>query len=352
MTSSNLPETTGLQTNAVSQWIEHNLPEHAGPLTASRFKGGQSNPTYLLTTPKGKLVLRTRPSGEILPSAHAVDREYRVMKALQATPVPVPRMLGWCGDAALIGTPFYVMEHVEGRILWDPLMPGMDSGLRARHWDDVNRVVASLHDVDIRAVGLGDYGRPGHYLQRQTARWIRQYRASETMRIEAMENLIDWLPQHIPEVEQTSIVHGDLRLDNMIFHPSEPKVVAVLDWELSTTGHPLADLAYHVMTWRLGAHEFRGMAGNNFAALGIPDEKAYLASYFKRRGLAGVHPTEWEFHMAFSMFRLAAILQGIARRALDGTASSAEAEQTGRRAVPVAEAAWQQVRALQKSSGA
>ena len=335
---------------ALDVYLSRHVEGYRGPLQVARFAGGQSNPTYRLNAASGGYVLRKKPEGVLLPSAHAVDREYRVMTALRDTPVPVPRTFAYCADASVIGTPFFVMECVEGRIFWDPALPELSRTERHALWDDVNRVVAALHRVDVSAVGLADFGRPGNYFERQIGRWSKQYRASETEPIEAMDRLIDWLPEHIPPGDDVAIVHGDLRLDNMIIHPREPRVVALLDWELSTIGHPLADLSYHAMTWRLAASEFRGMADKNLASLGIPEERDYLAAYIRRTARQSIDAAAWEFHMAFSMFRLAAILQGIARRAEDGTAASAQAIETGRRARPIAELAWRQVEALQSAS--
>ncbi len=336
----------GFDLRPLERWLAANVAGFRGPLHAERFAGGQSNPTYRLTARSARYVLRTKPQGELLPSAHAVDREYRVITALADTAVPVPRTFGYCGDASIIGTPFFVMDWVDGRIFWDLALPELARDERGALWDDLNRVVAALHRIDIDQVGLADYGRPGNYFERQIARWTRQYRASETQPIAAMDRLIEWLPAHVPPGDETAIVHGDLRLDNVIIHPTEPRVVALLDWELSTLGHPLADLSYHVMTWRLTADQFRGMADKNLASLAIPSEAEYVAAYCTRVGRAPIPPAAWEFHLAFSMFRLAAILQGIARRAEDGTAASAEAVATGRKARPIAEAAWQQVEAL------
>jgi aminoglycoside phosphotransferase (APT) family kinase protein len=341
--------TPGFDVAALAGWLRQHVAGFRGPLEVERFAGGQSNPTYRLTASSGRYVLRKKPEGALLPSAHAVDREYRVMTALRDTPVPVPRTCGYCADPSLIGTPFFVMDCVEGRIFWDPALPELSRAERGALWDDVNRVVAALHRVDIDAVGLADYGRPGNYFERQIARWTRQYRASESEPIAAMDRLIEWLPAHVPPGDETTIVHGDLRLDNMIVHPSEPRVVALLDWELSTLGHPLADLSYHVMTWRLSAEQFRGMAGKDLAALAIPGEAAYVAAYCARVGRPPIEPSAWEFHLAFSMFRLAAILQGIARRAEEGTAASGAAAETGRKARPIAEGAWRQVQALQSA---
>jgi len=340
-----------LDTVRLAAWLDGRIPGFRAPVSATRFKGGQSNPTYQLTDANGtRYVLRKKPDGVLLPSAHAVDREYRVIQALQDSEVPVARVHCLCEDPEVIGTAFYVMSFVDGRVLWDPALPGMRPAERRAMYDEMNRVVAALHAVDYRAAGLEDYGRPGAFFDRQIARWTRQYRATvegldAIEPIEAMERLIEWLPAHVPAGDETCIFHGDLRLDNMIFHSTEPRVLAVLDWELSTLGHPLADFAYHALPWRLTAQQFRGMAGADYAALGIPDERTYLDTYCRRVGRALVDPAEWEFYLAYSMFRLAAILQGILKRAKDGTAASAEAQETGARARPIAEAAWRQVNA-------
>ena len=336
-------------------WMRERIDGFCAPLTLSRFKGGQSNPTYLVTDAAAhRYVLRKKPAGDLLASAHAVDREYRVIDALRDSDVPVAGARAYCADTDVIGTPFYVMDFVEGRILWDPALPGMASTERTALYDDMNRVVAALHRVDYQALGLSDYGRPGNFFDRQIGRWTRQYQAAAVDDpIAAMERLIEWLPAHIPSAtladgttpDQTCIFHGDLRIDNMIFHPTEPRVLALLDWELSTLGHPLADFAYHALPWRLTAAQFRGMAGADYAALGIPDESKYLKAYCQRVGRAPIDPAHWEFYVAYSMFRLAAILHGISQRARDGTASSAEAMATGARARPIAEAAWRQVQA-------
>ena len=332
-----------LDIGALHRYLAHNVIGYKGPLYVEQFNGGQSNPTFRLTAGDRQYVLRKKPSGELLPSAHAVDREFRVITALRESNVPVALTHCYCDDDSLIGTPFYVMDFVEGRIFWDPTLRDLNPGDRHAVWDDFNRVVAALHSVNVSSVGLDDFGRPGNYLERQISRWTKQYRASETEPIEAMNCLIDWLPENIPPGEEVSIVHGDLRLDNLIFHPSEPRVLAVLDWELSTLGHPLADLSYHMLTWRLTAEQFRGMGGADLSSLGIPSEAEYLKRYCDRVGRATINSSDWEFYLTFSMFRLAAILQGIAKRADLGTASSPHAVETGRRARPIAEAAWQQV---------
>lgn len=329
---------------ALADYLRQHLPQAKGPWQVAQFKGGQSNPTYLLTAADGRrYVLRRKPPGKLLPSAHAVDREFRVMQSLGESDVPVPHMRVLCMDESVIGTPFYVMDFVEGRILWNPLLPGMQPDERSAIFDEMNRVIAALHRVDYATLGLADYGKPGQYIARQISRWTQQYRASETEPIAAMDQLIDWLPQHIPQGEETAIVHGDYRLDNVVFHPTEPRILAVLDWELSTLGHPLADFAYHCMAWRLEPGQFRGLVGGDLKALGIPSEADYVAQYCGRIGREPVAAADWEFYAAFNLFRLAAILQGVMARALQGNASSAQALEAGRRARPLAEAAWAQV---------
>jgi aminoglycoside phosphotransferase (APT) family kinase protein len=312
-----------------------------------QFPGGQSNPTFLVEAADGRRwVLRKKPSGSLLPSAHAIEREYRVISALQGSAVPVAPALCLCEDASVIGTPFYVMGHVAGRILWDPALPGFTPADRAALYDDVNRIVAALHRVDVGAAGLADYGRPGGYLARQITRWTHQYRASQTQPMESMDRLIEWLPAQVPASAASALVHGDLRLDNLIVHPAEPRVLAVLDWELSTLGDPLADLSYHMLPWHLRADEFRGMAGNDLASLGIPDEAEYLRRYCGRVGIEPVDGRTWEVYLIYNLFRLAAILQGIAKRVEDGTAASASARETGARARPIADIAWRRAREL------
>ena len=319
-------------------YLRANVKDFAGELVVEQYQGGQSNPTYRLTAGGTQYVLRRKPPGKLLPSAHAVDREYRVMAALAQSDVPVPKMYALCEDEAVIGTPFYLMQYVEGRILWDPTLPGMTKALRAAHYDELNRVIAALHQVDYVAVGLSDYGRPGSYVERQVARWSKQYQAAGAERIAAMEELIQWLPQHIPAGDETAIVHGDFRLDNVIFHPAEPRVLAVLDWELSTLGHPLSDLAYQVMAWRLTPQQFRGLAGCDLEALGIPTEEEYVSAYCRRTDRGAI--AHWEFYLVFNMFRIAAILHGVLSRALQGNAASENAVETGSRAKFIADVAW------------
>jgi aminoglycoside phosphotransferase (APT) family kinase protein len=330
-------------------WLAANVAPLDGPLEIAQFKGGQSNPTYLLAAGRQRYVLRRKPPGKLLPSAHAVDREYRVIRALAGSGVPVAKAYGLCEDDAVIGTAFYVMEYVAGRVLWDPSLPGLEPAGRAAIHDEINRVIAALHSVDYAAVGLGDFGRSGEYIARQVARWSKQYQASETEKIEAMDNLIAWLPENIPAGDETSIVHGDYRIDNVIFHPDEPRILAVLDWELSTLGHPLADFAYHCMVWRIPPGTFRGLGGHDLAALGIPSERDYVAAYCRRTGRPGIEPRDWEYYMVYNMFRIAAIVQGVMARALQGNASSAQALETGRAARPLAELAWRQVERLKLS---
>jgi aminoglycoside phosphotransferase (APT) family kinase protein len=326
---------------SLDRYMRDHVEGYRGPLQVAQFKGGQSNPTFLLTTSTQQYVLRRKPPGKLLPSAHAVDREFRVISALYSLDIPVARAYALCQDESVIGTAFYVMAYVAGRVLWDQALPGMAPDERRAIYDEMNRVIAALHKVDYNAAGLGDYGKPGNYLERQISRWTKQYRASETEKVEAMENLIQWLPQHIPPGDETSVVHGDYRLDNVIFHPTEPRILAVLDWELSTLGHPLADFAYHCMYWRLKPEEFRGIGGLDLEALGIPTEEAYVEMYCRRTGRAGID--HWDYYLAYNMFRLAGILQGIMGRYLDGTAASEKALESGRRARPMAEAGWRQV---------
>jgi aminoglycoside phosphotransferase (APT) family kinase protein len=333
---------------ALEAHLRAHLPGFAGPLAVEQFKGGQSNPTYKLVTPGVSYVMRAKPGpvAKLLPSAHAIEREFRVMSALAATGVPVARMLLLCEDEGAIGRAFYVMEFVEGRVLWDQSLPGMTREQRGAIYDEMNRVIATLHGVDPKAVGLADYGKPGNYFERQIGRWTKQYQASITEPIEAMDRLIEWLPAHVPagarDESQVSIVHGDFRLDNLIFHPDEPRVLAVLDWELSTLGHPLADFSYHCMAWHIPPGAFRGIGGLDHEALGIPSEREYVRRYCERtgRGDPDALMADWNFYLAYNLFRIAAILQGIAKRVVDGTAASAQARQAGAGARPLAELGW------------
>jgi aminoglycoside phosphotransferase (APT) family kinase protein len=336
-------------TAALQQYLQAQLPGFGGPIALERFAGGQSNPTYKLRTADTTYVLRSKPgpASRLLPSAHAIEREYRVMNALANTEVPVARMHLLCEDESVIGRAFYLMQHVPGRVLWDPALPGCSNAERAALYDEMNRVIAALHRVDPQAVGLQDFGKPGNYFERQIARWSRQYQASITEPIEPMQRLIDWLPAHIPDSArdsgQVSIVHGDFRLDNLIFDAVQPRVLAVLDWELSTLGHPLADFSYHCMAWHIMPGVFRGIGGLDVAQLGIPDERQYMQRYCERtgRGNASALVADWNFYLAYNLFRMAAILQGIAKRVLDGTAASEQARQAGAGAAPLAELGWQ-----------
>jgi aminoglycoside phosphotransferase (APT) family kinase protein len=327
--------------DALQSYLRAHVEGFAGPLTVEQFKGGQSNPTFKLITPNQSYVMRCKPGpvAKLLPSAHAIEREFRVMRALSGSEVPVPTMHALCEDEAVLGRAFYVMDFVEGRVLWEPQLPGLSSTERSAIFGEMNRVLAALHQVDFAAAGISDYGKHEGYLSRQIARWTKQYRASETESIPSMDALIDWLPAHIPAGEETSIVHGDYRLDNVIFHPTEPRILAVLDWELSTLGHPLADFAYHCMTWYLPPGAGRGLAGSDLAGSGIPSVKEYIAMYCERTGRSGGIP-HFEFYMAFNMFRMAGILQGIMKRVVDGTAASAQALQMGKATRPIADEGW------------
>ncbi|RPH41683.1 MAG: phosphotransferase family protein [Burkholderiales bacterium] len=332
---------------ALDAWMRANVEDFAGPLTVEQFKGGQSNPTFRLSTPSRAYVMRAKPGpvAKLLPSAHAVEREYKVLAALAGTDVPVARVYGLCEDESVIGRAFYIMDCVEGRVLWDQSLPGVSNAERDAIYDEMNRVIAALHKVDVAAVGLTDFGRPGNYFARQISRWSKQYVLSETEKIPEMDRLIEWLPQHIPEGDESAIVHGDYRLDNMMFDRDRPRVLAVLDWELSTIGHPLADFSYHCMSWHIPPGQFRGIAGLDLAALGIPNETEYMRRYCARTGRQSIG--HWDFYLAYNCFRLAGILQGIVKRALDGTASSPQALEQGKRVRPLAEMAWafaQQVR--------
>ncbi len=318
-------------------------------LQIDQFKGGQSNPTYRISAADGKrYVLRRKPPGKLLPSAHAVEREYKVIKALCGVGFPVAEPYVLCEDESVIGTAFYVMDCVDGRVLWDQSLPGMSRSERAAIWDELNRVIAQLHKIDYEAAGLADFGKPGDYVARQVSRWSKQYQASETQKIEAMDHLIAWLPKNIPPASATSIVHGDFRLDNVVFHPSEPKILAVLDWELSTLGDSLADFSYHCMSWHIPPGQFRGIAGLNLAELGIPGESEYVARYCARSGRKAIEPSHWDYYMAYNLFRMAAILQGIAKRVLEGTAASAHAAEAGSRAPLLAGLGWAQVEKILK----
>jgi len=320
MTNSSLT----LDLDAVDAYLRANLPGYEGPLEAKKFNVGQSNPTFLLTTPARKYVLRRKPMGALLKSAHAVDREYRVQKALQGSKVPVAKMHLLCEDDSVIGSAFYVMDFLDGRNFADPLMEGEDNATRTAVIDEMNRVLAEMHMVDIKAVGLADYGPEGNYFERQVGRWSKQYRASETDVVPAMDQLIERLAAAIPaEDGQRTLVHGDYRIDNMIFAKDSAQCIGILDWELSTIGHPYADLAAVLMQWQMPpGTEGRGLAGVDRAALGLPTDEEFIAKYCERRGLEKID--NFGFYLAFCFFRMAGIVQGVLKRAIDGNASNPE----------------------------
>jgi acyl-CoA dehydrogenase len=324
--------------NVLAAWLKAQGLLDRDTLTVKTLTGGQSNPTFLLSSGAQRYVLRKKPPGPLLPSAHAVDREYRVMQALQHSDVPVPKLFAYSEELDVVGTPFYIMEYLDGRVIVDQSLPGLSKTDRASVYQDMNRVIAALHKVDYAQVGLETFGKPGNYFGRQIARWSRQYKEANTEDIPELHALIDWLPANIPAGEQTSIVHGDYRLDNLVLHPTEPRAIGLLDWELATLGHPLADFAYHCMSWHIPASLWRGIGGLDLAALGIPDEAKYLRQYSEATGLDGAE--HWDFYLAYNLFRMAAILQGIARRAADGTAASSDALETGSKARPLAEIGW------------
>lgn len=332
-------EAIPLDTVKLAHYLEQHVAGFQGPLSAEKFPGGQSNPTYLIQAQSGKYVLRRKPAGELLKSAHAVDREFKVISALASTEVPVARAYHLCDDDSVIGSMFYLMEYIDGRVFWDPALPELAPAQRSEIYAEMNRVLAALHSVDVDAAGLADYGKPGNYFERQIGRWTKQYRASETETIAAMETLITWLAANMPEDDGcVALVHGDFRLDNMMFHRTETKVLALVDWELSTLGHPFADLAYQCMQLRMARDGVMPGLGNlNRADMGIPSEKEYVAQYCKRRGLAGIE--HWNFYLVFSFFRFAAILQGVKKRALDGNASSDKAFKMGQLVKPLADMA-------------
>lgn len=337
-TDNNVP--VNLPVEALADYLRaHGLAGDA-PFKVRVLAGGQSNPTFHIDAGAGRqYVLRKKPPGTLIASAHAIDREFRVMKALADTGVPVPRMFDYCEDDGLIGTPFYIMEFLDGRVFMDQGLPGMSNAEREAIYREMNRVIAALHAVDYKAVGLGDYGKEGNYVGRQIARWSRQCKESTLPVNESMHKLMDWLPAHLPEGDETTLVHGDYRLDNLIFHPTEPRVIGVLDWELSTLGHPLADLSYQCMGWRIPHDLWRGIGGLDLEKLGIPSEAQYVKWYGDATGRdAAGH---WDFYIAYNLFRMAAILHGIAQRAADGNAAAEDAVETGRKAGPLADLGWQ-----------
>ncbi|HEX3945474.1 MAG TPA: phosphotransferase family protein [Rhizomicrobium sp.] len=323
--------------NYLAERIDGFMPS----LAVQQFKGGQSNPTYQLITPKKKYVLRRKPPGKLLPSAHAVDREFRILSALHPTGFPVAKPYLLCEDESIIGTMFYVMEHVEGRIYWGPLLPDQTPQHRHAIYDAMNETFARLHNLDWRSLGLDDFGKPGNYVARQIARWTKQYKASETEPIDEMEKLIEWLPQHLPDAPRDAIVHGDYRLDNMILHPAKPQVLAVLDWELCTIGDPMADFTYHLMQWQMpgeGSNTGATLLNADLTSLGIPSMDEYTARYLCRTNRQDL--PELDYYAAYNFFRLAGILQGIVGRVRDGTAASAQGAENAARVRPLAERGW------------
>lgn len=330
-----------INTGPLEDYLKEHVEGYAGPLSIKQFKGGQSNPTYLLQAASGQYVMRRKPPGKLLKSAHAVDREFRVISALYAAGFPVPKPHVLCEDESVVGTVFFIMDFVEGRIFWELDLPGCDPDERTAIYDNVNQTIANLHNFDHEAIGLADYGRPGNYFSRQISRWSTQYKASEIEPIAKMDRLIEWLAESIPDDESTSIVHGDFRLDNMILHPSEPRVIAVLDWELSTIGHPLADFTYHLMSWQMPEIGIgsAGLLGKDLTALGIPGEQEYVDLYCQKTKRPGGIANR-DFYSAFNFFRIAAIVQGIAGRVRDGTASSAHAAKTASIVPAIAELGW------------
>ena len=322
-------------------YLQSRLPNFVGINSIKQFKGGQSNPTFLIKSVNKNYVLRRKPPGNLLKSAHAVDREYKIIKALKKVNFPVPETHILCTDESVIGTIFYVMEFLQGRIFWDADMPDCTIEERSEIYDDLNKNLAVLHNLDYESLGLSDFGVPGNYFARQISRWSKQYRYSETKKIKEMDKLIEWLPQNIPDNDESSIVHGDYRLDNVIVHPTEPKIIGILDWELSTIGHPLGDFTYNLLSWQMPDIGIGsgGLFGQNIKELGIPSEEEYIDSYCERRGVSrGLE--DREFYSAYNFFRLAAILQGIAGRIRDGTASNAKAKSLIKAIEPLAEIGW------------
>jgi aminoglycoside phosphotransferase (APT) family kinase protein len=337
-----------LDSIALEHWLRENVPSFEGPLEIAPFAGGQSNPTFKIITPNQCYVMRSKPgpSSKLLPSAHAIEREFRVLQALHGSTVPVARPLILCTDETIIGRAFYVMEFLDGRIFWDQGLPNLSPPERRGIYMEMNRVLAALHTLPPESVGLSDFGKPGNYFERQINRWTKQYLSSVTQPIDEMDALIEWLPKHIPDSARNenlvSIVHGDYRMDNLMFAPDEPRVMAVLDWELSTIGHPLADFSYHCMSWHIEPGTFRGIYGLDLTALGIPSEDEYIQQYCDATGFVTPQSLkgDWDFYLAYNMFRIAAILQGIAKRVEAGTASNAQALKSAAGARPLAQKAW------------
>jgi aminoglycoside phosphotransferase (APT) family kinase protein len=336
-----LPPGSAVDPARLQDWLRPRLPGCDGAMSIERFRGGQSNPTMVLSFDGiRRLVLRKKPDGRLLPSAHAVDREFRVISALRSTDVPVAPARLLCDDDSVVGAMFYIMDYVEGRSFWEPWLPGLAPAERGAIHAETGRVIAALHRLDPAAIGLGDYGRPNDYVARQVARWSAQYRASETRGIEAMDRLIAWLPRNLPRQRRSALIHGDYRLDNMIFHASEPRILAVVDWELSTIGDPMADFAYHMLTWHFPRDPYRGLADTDLSPLGIPSARAYRDAYIAASGQEDVPDRDWFTYLAFCLFRVAAIRQGIMKRVAEGTAASAHAREAGELAGPVANLGW------------
>jgi aminoglycoside phosphotransferase (APT) family kinase protein len=337
------PVDDGIDRGALADLMRaHGLATAAMP-SIERLTGGQSNPTFRVSAGSHRYVLRKKPAGQLLASAHAIDREYRVMGALRQSAVPVPKVYLYCDDARIADTPFYLMEFLDGRVLTDQSLPGMTRDDRLAIYSEMNRVIAALHAVDPANVGLTDFGKAGNYFGRQINRWTRQYRDSRTEDISAMEYLMEWLPAHVPSSERTAIVHGDYRLDNLVFHPTEHRAIGVLDWELATLGDPLADISYNCMSWHIPADLWRGIGGLDLRELGIPEESEYLKRYCDATGSSDAIE-HWDFYLAYNLFRMAAILQGITKRAQDGNAAAADAFEMGSKAGPLADIGWHYAR--------
>lgn len=338
----------GIDTGKLAGWLESAVPEFRGPLQLQQFTGGQSNPTYLLTAHSGRYVLRRKPPGQLLASAHAVDREFRVLRALQGQGVPVAAALAHCTDVNVVGTEFYVMEFVAGRVFWDPAFGDVPPAQRRQYFDSMNEVLANLHGLDYARLGLADFGRPERYVARQVSRWTRQYLEDDAGgRVAEMDRLIEWLPQFKPVAESTSLVHGDYRSDNLIFHPTEPRVIAVLDWELATLGDPLADFAYHLLMYHMPTLAFPGLLGRDLAALQLPSEQEYVAAYCARTGRVGI--PDLDGYLAFCLFRLAAIFHGIRSRVARGTAVSDKAREYAKHVEALASLGWQHAERASRS---
>ena len=330
----------------IEKWLYENITNFKGPINIAPIQGGQSNPTYLISSYKKKYILRSKPLGKLLPSAHAIEREYRILQALDQTVIPVPKVYILCEDPNIWGAPFYIMEFVEGRIFYDPTIPSINNEERKKIYTSMIKILSDLHLLDYKKLGLESFGKIGSYVQRQVKRWSTQYRKSETKKIDSIEKLIDWISDNIPKNEKTTIVHGDFRIDNLIFHPTKPDVIGVLDWEISTLGNPYADFAYHAMIWKLSKNQFRGLKETNFIKLGIPSEDEYLKKYLNFMNLNSI--PDWDFYIIYNMFRLSAILQGIAGRAREGTAASPEAIEMANLVEPIADSAWELVKKQKK----